>query len=615
MKPRLGKPPLGVGIPADGPLSVGLYSAWLLNEGAGTTLNEAGRRGASVSFNGASGAVPTWAIGKEGPALKFLSASSEYVDLGVQSSVRGLSQFSMWCRVYFFTDPSPSTGNVYREPQGSGSHHRILLTCGGGLFFFDFGPTDGVAPTITVSTAGAMAINTWYDVVIVWDGVAGQQRLYLNGVLNKTTSFSAGSSFSNTAPVSNIILGGPPPSPNPSHNGLIEGFAIWNRPLSLNEVLALLRNPYQAFAWPQRRAAGGPRTPVAYSITLTESSTLVASMNKQPQISLEETATLTALLAKQARKVIANSVTLNDALSRFTARQLVETAALADTRVNFLRRLFSEGVVAADSVALHVVVKTIILSETVTLFDTRRSLIRRTFAEVATLADSAVVSHLFLKTLLEGVTLADSRTSKVSRGFAEAAVLNDVLSLKTMFARTLAETIAATDSIVRRTSRSLPESLVLIDDLKRLLSRAMLEMTVLADAVAKTVTRDLSEAVVLADSLHTHRSVEALFVETMLALDNLVRTAGKSLPETITTTDQFHFDMAREFVEAVQATDALGLGRYLTLTEAVALVDAVLTAIVPNPAQVVESVWSRAPQKLVWGRIGAKLVWHRNGGQ
>src|SRR6266404_1907219 len=76
---RYTKPPLGARVDPLHPLAP--YTAWLLNEGAGTQLFEAAQGDRSINFANAPIWVPTQGNGGYGPALRFAKASSQYVYL------------------------------------------------------------------------------------------------------------------------------------------------------------------------------------------------------------------------------------------------------------------------------------------------------------------------------------------------------------------------------------------------------------------------------------------------------------------------------------------------------------------------------------------------------
>ena len=84
----------------------------------------------------------------------------------------------------------------------------------------------------TVSQADfTPSANTWYNILGTWDGT--NIKLYINGVLKKTTAFSASNLDTNTV---NVLIGDSSASGTYFLNGKISNTAVWDTDLSSTQV-------------------------------------------------------------------------------------------------------------------------------------------------------------------------------------------------------------------------------------------------------------------------------------------------------------------------------------------------------------------------------------------
>jgi hypothetical protein len=111
----------------------------------------------------------------------------------------------------------------------SGGGMQFLLRRDGNTFVFW---TDRGSGFTNVSTPGIVAYNTWQHVAGVWNSVTQTMQIYVNGVLQGTTTGVAGTTLiTNTNPV---MLGWN--NINEQMQGSLDEVRIWNRALCQSEI-------------------------------------------------------------------------------------------------------------------------------------------------------------------------------------------------------------------------------------------------------------------------------------------------------------------------------------------------------------------------------------------
>ena len=251
LKPRLfRKPNLGH------PLAKGLVGYWLMNEGAGSIIND-------LSGNGGIGTIVdtvNWRAGKTGSALLFggghVSLPSAY------RPIDNLSEFSVVTCVKA-TSLSADGGIFYTETHTTSD--PLLL-------WFDNAATDHIASAI--NTAGGMSDavyssfvplpNVWYHLVLTYR--AGDYlRLYINGIEDTGADFPVDASTLTTLdPTDTNYTIGDDDTGGKALTGYIDFFSLYNRTLSAQQIAQLYREPYCMFKrdpielWVGSVGAGAP---------------------------------------------------------------------------------------------------------------------------------------------------------------------------------------------------------------------------------------------------------------------------------------------------------------------------------------------------------------------
>jgi hypothetical protein len=193
-----------------------LCAYWPLDENSGTVVPNSSTTPAATLYNGAS-----WVAGTINNALSFN---------GVNQYAKGyvnVPETDMAVTLWFRT--SQSGGGLYSVTEDGGGNDRHIYLDGGNIHSRIWNEE------IISSTGKNFADGQWHQVVHTFGGVAGGQKLYVDGVMvasgNKTSS-----DFNwQTA----IHLGYSISSPTNFFNGQLDDVRIWNRALTAAEALAL----------------------------------------------------------------------------------------------------------------------------------------------------------------------------------------------------------------------------------------------------------------------------------------------------------------------------------------------------------------------------------------
>jgi len=237
--PTLWKPPLGVQINPAHPLSKGLISASIMNEGGGNKAYDISGKNNHFTFNGGA----TWTAGKFGPAVKF-NGSTGYLlasDVGFPSSGAART-FSCWISIQ---------SNATKAFASYGKPGNAT----GGATFQEFIPLTNSSGTMGFSNYGlgfngtkVIPLNTWAHYVIVVKS-ASSQSLYINGVLDANGAVSI-----STVLNGNYVLGcrwDGDSSRTEFNQVSIDSPLMYNRVLSATEIQQLYQQPF-CFMQPSR---------------------------------------------------------------------------------------------------------------------------------------------------------------------------------------------------------------------------------------------------------------------------------------------------------------------------------------------------------------------------
>jgi hypothetical protein len=221
-------------------ISNGLVAYWSFNDGASNVARDFSGNKNDATFG--SGTQPTWEIGKAGGAIGFTSQSYTLIPTN-HTLPLGNTPRTLAAWVYI-----PNT-----------SDYTILLEYGdeattygrGGWYIIGSGaPYVGVAGSQAIETTGATAfslgssidLNTWTHIAATIGGTIGSATFYKNGVAIAGGNGGGPSQGLNTliGPTRQMNVVGSPQTTFYAHgNNRIEDFRIYNRILSVSEILTI----------------------------------------------------------------------------------------------------------------------------------------------------------------------------------------------------------------------------------------------------------------------------------------------------------------------------------------------------------------------------------------
>jgi hypothetical protein len=182
--------------------------------------------------NGTSTGV-TYVAGHLGLAAQFTKTSFDTVSDNASfnfSNATGLT-ISTWIK-----RDSATTGYIIEKEGPSGlndDEYTITVTSTDGQLLGGFtGPS---SQHTTISSVAKLALNTWYNVILIWDKNNGKISFYINGVLDQTVS-STVTSIQNTSIPLYIGNGY---TRNNGFKGSLDEVRIYKRVLSDIEIQAL----------------------------------------------------------------------------------------------------------------------------------------------------------------------------------------------------------------------------------------------------------------------------------------------------------------------------------------------------------------------------------------
>jgi hypothetical protein len=211
-----------------------LVGYWSFNEGNGTIISDqSGKNNNGTLYLGSSGNTDpskAWSPGISGTALSF-DGVDDYVRVPASPSLVGtVMSVELWYNQFELRHMG-LVGQYYNDSDrwviGTDPANSYKL----GVF------ADG---SFRIWADAVASNNTWYHVVVVWDG--SLLKMYVNGKLQSSTSTynpftiaSGATTFIGVSWYSNLVYAR-------WHKGLIDEVRIYNRALSEQEILEHYRN-------------------------------------------------------------------------------------------------------------------------------------------------------------------------------------------------------------------------------------------------------------------------------------------------------------------------------------------------------------------------------------
>lgn len=224
----ISKPLFGSQINQAHPLSQGIVSCYLFNEGAGTTVYDSSGKGHHMDFTTGS-PLPTWTSDSNGNALNF-TATGENSSTTIVSNI---------------TDFSILFG--FRQKTGNPSGYAELGTLNGTTFYSCSTATNfrAVNGPFAITTPANGAVGTGIPVAdtdfhqVLFTRVGTVESVYLDGVFNVSAPAVNGAG--------NTVLNVPGAVLSRGMYGNMSFIYVWNRTMSAQEISYLNAFPFAMF--------------------------------------------------------------------------------------------------------------------------------------------------------------------------------------------------------------------------------------------------------------------------------------------------------------------------------------------------------------------------------
>lgn len=218
--------PITVTLDNTGDITTGLVSHWPLDNSAEDTVG---------SNEGTPVGSPTYTTGRVGTHALQLNGTSQYVNVGTDSSLNIANG-----TVAFWMQPAASSastqGAVSRNGSGAVSGDVLLKISGSGaspVSAVQYDSVDATPASDTLGTTAAQFSPNWTHVAITFG--TGGKKLYLNGVLNASNARTEG--MTNTA---EPFLMGAGITGSLFFGGLLDDVRVYSRQLDVIDVEALV---------------------------------------------------------------------------------------------------------------------------------------------------------------------------------------------------------------------------------------------------------------------------------------------------------------------------------------------------------------------------------------
>lgn len=213
----------------------GLVGWWNMdtNRIMGTAMTDLSPSGYTGTLSGATLPSSTGS-NKYGQALSF-DGSTSYVDMGNVLNNDSDLTLAVWVNTSSIGHTSLDT---IVAKSGAGSDFDLLIdTATGNIFGFYISTVTPTADYNVKSTTAA-SLNNWQHLVGVWDKTADTLKIYVNGILENTTSSVTGDRATNA---NNFCIGKSCNNANRLFAGKVDDVRVYNRALSATEISELYR--------------------------------------------------------------------------------------------------------------------------------------------------------------------------------------------------------------------------------------------------------------------------------------------------------------------------------------------------------------------------------------
>lgn len=330
---------------------------------------------------------------------------------------------------------------------------------------------------------------------------------------------------------------------------------IWKRVINATEVEQLYQDPYAIFRKSVLKSFARflvkGTTGTLFTQTLSESTTITASLFKQDARTLSQTISLTASMLRSMSRTLSQTITNTATLLKQDMRTLSQSISLTATFTSIKTQF-----------------KT--LSETLTLISTLIKQASRTLSQTLTLTPTFLGARLRFTTLSDTISLTATLIKTPSKVLTQTITLTS--SMLRTIARTLSQTITLTATALKQDSRTLSQSITLTATFTSIKTqfKTLSETLSLTASLIRQVTRTLLQTVTLTPTLTTFAGKVRSFSETLTLTASLLKKPGKVLTETLSVTASLIRNITRTFTQTITLTasflSGIVYGRIFTAT-------------------------------------------------
>lgn len=252
VKPSLAQ--IASGLHRQHPRYRGVVGHWMFGEGTGTTVYDLSGYGRHGTLGGTTG-TPTWVMGQWGPALEFVNANQQRVDISY-TALKNLPPthnwaFSLWAYATVYTT---ALAVIVWEGADDLIFYPYHTVNGNGVFFFWRDLGGGI-----FDENGATRLG-WNHFVFV-DYAPDDHRLFINGA----QAFSSANTGATGPFAGNLWIGSRSEDLTQSYQGRIDDVRIYDRALSPSEVMSIYNDPFAEFR-ERRRQRYAPQEAISGNI-------------------------------------------------------------------------------------------------------------------------------------------------------------------------------------------------------------------------------------------------------------------------------------------------------------------------------------------------------------
>ncbi len=217
------------------PSNLGLVGYWSMNEGTSTVATDFsgnGNHGTLQTFSNPPTATSGWASGKLGKGLEF-DGTSDYISIPNSSSLQMNQNMTIvaWVNV----DDASNLRFILEKGLNDNDNYGFY-TAGSGVLNFEFQDSGSVYRSFTSNT-GAVVLDQWRQVAVVFDDTNNLITFYSNGSVNRqqAMAYSFLGTQTDELKIGRQNYGGS----NYYFDGTMDEVRIYNRALSASEIATL----------------------------------------------------------------------------------------------------------------------------------------------------------------------------------------------------------------------------------------------------------------------------------------------------------------------------------------------------------------------------------------